>query len=322
MDPSEYRKRVQEELDRAAEESPRFRERLRQAAPPGARDVQQPAPQRSEDAVSEAVGVLLDRSADPERRKVALDAIAVEIAKRHDLVDLVLGVLRDRTEPPVIRRAALQVLRASSFRAVIFAPKRPDYLETLRSIVDDPDADLRAQALEVLAQEKDEYVQRRLLDGLRNPAAALVSAEKALQFLGYDVHADHFPLLRQLLQSAPSPEAKLETVRLLASDPTSKELLAGLLRDKKEPAEIRTASAAALRSLAPEEFEQIARDIVLDAGENDTLRASTISALDHFPGPAAGAEDAGFVERIRQLQAVSSGELQRAARRFVDKRKE
>jgi HEAT repeat protein len=280
------------------------------------------AGQRSEDEVAESIQILLDQSADPQSRATALEAISLEVAKRHDLIDVVLGLLRDPSEPRLLRWTALNILRASSFRAAMFAPKRPDFLDTLRSIIDDPDLKLREQALEVLAQEKDEYAQRRLLEGLENPASALVPPEKALQFLGYDIHAEHYALLRDLVRKPPNPIAKLEAVRLLASDASSKDLLTEVLLDRGEDPEIRSASAAALQSLAPAEFEELAQQIVLDDNEDDRLRAAAMSALDHFGESGSTTGKSEFLERIKQLQNITSGELKRAANRFVTRRQE
>jgi len=326
MDPAEYRRKVQEELDQAQQDTARaheaFRGPARARGPVG--DVAFTTTMRGDDAQADAIAVMVDSSESPDRRMAALEAIATEVAKRHDLIDMLLQVLGNHSEPIELRRMALDVLRASSFRAPLFAPKRPEYLETLRALVDDRDPQLRDQAIEVLAQEKDEYVQRRLLEGLQHPAGALVPPERALQFIGYDVHAEHFPLLRDILQQANTPAARLEAVRLLASDPASKDLLTRLLTDKSEHAEVRSASAAAVQALAPAEFEALARDIVLDAGDDTQVRAATMSALDHFGAggvePGAGAAD--FVERVRQLQTLTSGELRRAADRFVDRHKE
>src|ERR1051326_2260945 len=77
-----------------------------------------------------------------------------------------LQVLADKTESASARLAALHALQQLSFNVPLFAEIRPAFLEILRTVIDDPDALLREQAVEALAQEKDEYVQRRLLAGL------------------------------------------------------------------------------------------------------------------------------------------------------------
>ena len=57
---------------------------------------------------------------------------------------------------------------------------------------DDPDPELRQRVLGILMREKDGYAQKKLLEGLKNPAKALLPPEKALQLLSYDVHAEAY----------------------------------------------------------------------------------------------------------------------------------
>jgi hypothetical protein len=318
MDIAEYRKRLQEELDRAASEEHRTQDA---SQPADAGVLRTASGARSEQEVSTSLAILLDPKADAQRRGAALEVLRLLVAKRHELIDVVLGVLGDRSAPAALRKAALDVLRASSFRASLFAPKRPDFLNVLRSLVEDPDSDLREQALELLSQEKDEFVQRRLVEGLRNPALALVAPEHAIQFLGYDIHAEHFPLLRDLVRRAPNLLAKLEAVRLLGSDPSAKGLLVELLTNKGEDAEVRTASAVALQSLVPAEFKELAKRIVLDEGESDRLREVTMSALEHL-GDLASEGKSEFLDRVKQLRNLASGDLRRAASRFLKDRED
>jgi hypothetical protein len=323
MDISEYRRRIQEELDRAAADAAALREMLdrRQPSEDERRSVRAGVAQRTEDDVSRAVQVVHDRTADLTRRTLALETISVDFARHQELIDLALALVRDTSEPAKLRWAALTELRASTFRGPVFAARRAEFLDTLRGLVDDPDPALRDQALEILAQEKDDYAQRRLLEGLQQPARALVAPERAIQFLGYDVHAEHYPILRELVRQPPNPLARLESIRVLGSDPNAKDLLTEILTNRQEDPEVRTASAASLQALAPEEFAELAKRIVLDENEDAGLRAAGISALDHVAESPATAEP-DFVARIQQLRSLTSGELQRAATRFVNRRKE
>ena len=325
MDTPEYRRQYAERIERAAEERRQgyrvFSDRSRPAEE--RRIALHNAALRGQDEVTEAVDVIRDRGGDPALRASALHAIDIEVGERHDLIDMVIGQLRDSAEPAVVRLAALRVLQQSRFSGPAFNPKRPEYLAALRTIIDDPDASLRQQALEILAQEKDEYAQRRLLEGLRDPSEALVPPEKAVQLLGYDIHAEHYPILRDMVQNPPSPEAKQEAVRLLAADPNSKELLTERLQDKDEVRDVRIASAAALQSLAPAEFEEQAKQIVLDDDEYDDLRATAINALTHFADQEALSQDAELTRRVEQLkEEAPSEEVGRTAGRFLSKQSE
>ena len=100
--------------------------------------------------------------------------------------------------------------------------------------MDDPNPELRQRVLGLLAREKDGYAQKRLLEGLENPAKALLPPEKALQLLGYDVHADAYRLARKIVDKPPSEIAKREALRLLAADTSAKPVFEKILSDKNE----------------------------------------------------------------------------------------
>ena len=50
---------------------------------------------RGQDEVTEAVEVILNREEDPALRASALRTIGIEVGKRHDLIDMAIGLLRD-----------------------------------------------------------------------------------------------------------------------------------------------------------------------------------------------------------------------------------
>lgn len=308
MSIAEYRRHLAEQLDRGAQDA--FRPQHRSSAAADGQD--------NDAALREAVVARQRGSAGPARRAADVDDIVLDLSRQQDLIDVVIGIVRERVEPAPVRRAALAALRTISFRVAIFAAMRPAYLDALRAIVDDPDPELRLQAIETLAQEKDAYVQRRLVQGLRGHAEMLVSAEHAVEFLGYDVHAEHFPILRQLARESTIPAVKERAIQLLGSDPSSGPLLQTLFADKTQAVEVRTASAAALHALSPRHFAPIAARIAVDRDEDDRLRTASVSALDHFT--ESGSEDPDLLERIRLLQSTGSSELQATARRFVARR--
>jgi hypothetical protein len=313
MDVPDYRSQYEAELDRVAREQVGFREladRPAGAARDAAAASTAPA---DDDDLAAAVAVLRDPGAEPRLQTEALAVIAVNVEDRPELVNLLLERLADGSVPASLRGEFLDVLQQIAFRIVLFPAKRPDYLATLRSIVDDPDARLRRRAIGILAREKDEYVQRRLIEGLEQRARALVPPAKAIQFLGYDLHAEYFPLLRQIVERPPSRAAKREAVRLLAADPASSDLLTALLDDRREHPDIRRAAAVALQALAPDRFLERARRIVLAGEEDDQLRALSVSALTLFANPAELGDDTELARRIEQLHAESGSRPVRQA---------
>lgn len=324
MDASEYRNQYLEELKRRAERQSGSREFLDKSMSLSQRlEALTATPKsRTEDELAEAINLIRDSEEEPELRASALKAIGQDVGTRDESIDVVLGILKDPAQLRELRMAALQVLQMLAFTSLLFMSKRPEFLATLRSIVDDPDATVRQAAIEILALEKDEYVQRRLNEGLDDPSKALVSPEKAIQLLGQDVHAELYPRLREIVQNPPSPAAREEAVRLLAGDPESKELLVELMRNKGEELKLRTLSAVALQALDPSEFTDQAKQIVIDDSENDRLRLTGLNGLTHFADRPSLIPDREFDEALERLrQESSSDEFKDAVDRYLNRTK-
>lgn len=231
----------------------------------------------------------------------------------------VLKVLGNKEEPTPVRLAALQALQAASFAVIQFESCRGDYLATLRAVATDSDLELRQRVLGILAREKDGFAQQRLLEGLENPEKALLPPEKALQLLSYDVHAEAYPVARQIVSNPPSVAAKREALRLLAADASSKPLFEKVLRDKDEAREIRQLSASALHSIAPAALQTHAREMVLDSTEYSDIQETSLTALTQFGDQAKIAKDNTLKKRIGSLQRRKSGKLKQGARHFQAK---
>jgi hypothetical protein len=323
MDVSEYRRQMEAEVEAAARRKPAYKSELRNARLSGRAGggAFEDSTEAEGDDLSIALAVLSDSDASDEAFTAALQAMSLEVHDHPELIDTLLAYLNEVDKPPERRLAVLNLLQEISFRMVGFPAKRPQYLAALRSIIDDPDSQLRRVAIGILAREKDDYVQRRLVDGLEGRSKALVPAAKAIQFLAYDVHSEYFPLAKRIVDKPPSRGAKVEAVRLLAADPSAKDLLVGILADPGEKPEVKMAGAVALQSLDPEEFERQARRIVLDDDEDDQLRALSLNALTYFGNPAAQSEDEGIARRVESLNSQSrSRSLKKAAAGYLAKR--
>jgi hypothetical protein len=320
MDSSEYRKQYTEELKRQTEKQPGYHEFLNTSNSPSQRQEALAGSTKSltKAELANTINIIRDQEEDPELRALALKAIGRDMGNRDESINLLLELLKGKTEPRAVRLAALQVLQMLAFISPLFMSKRPEFFAALRSIVDDPDTQVRQAAIEILALEKDEYVQRRLNEGLDDPSSALVNPAKAIQLLGQDVHAELYPRLREIVQNPPSPAAREEAVRLLAGDPDSKSLLVELLRNKEEVLKIRTLSAVALQSLDPAEFTEQAKQIVIDDTEDYRLRLTGLSGLTHSADRPSLIRDLEFDEGVERLRKKStSKKLKNAAARYL-----
>jgi hypothetical protein len=216
-----------------------------------------------------------------------------------------------------LRLATLRSLQAATFSAANFESCRPHYLAALRDVSADPNLELRQRVLGILAREHDPYVQELLVKGLRSPSEALVPPEKALQLMSYDIHADAYPIAREIAEKPPSEAARREALRLLAADGSSAPVFEKILRDKKESADVRRLSASALQSLAPDKLQSYARSIVLDDDDDDDVKATSLTALTDLGQPEAVTEE--LYQRVSRMRG--KGALKKGAQRFLRKYK-
>jgi hypothetical protein len=233
-----------------------------------------------------------------------------------------LDLIKDREAPVSVRLTALRVVQAASFSSAKFNAWKPAYLAALRAASTDPDPELRQRVLGILAREQDGKTQQRLLDGLKNPDKALLAPEKALQLLSYDVHAETYPVAREIVQKPPNDDARREALRLLAADAGSVGLFESLLRDKAESSEVRQICAAALHTLAPKALQSHAREIVLDDDDDDEVRAASLTALTYFGGEAPAKDDKIQAQVGKLNKAGKSKALKDSARQYLQKHPE
>jgi hypothetical protein len=286
---SDYRKRYEAELDKAP--ATRSRKSTHQAR-------------------------IADAASDTERAAAIASGPTDEkgLPKR---VAKLLAILRDQKEPTTVRLAALQALGGLDFLGPRFAPFRADYKQVLREVATDPDRKVRDRAIEVLAMHKDSYAQKLLLDGLKSPEDALVPESKAIQYLGYDDHAEVIPVVREVYKRSKGA-AREEALRLLAADPESAKLFDQLLRDKKEKRSVREISASGLQSLDPAAFEKSARKIVADESDYDDIRAVSLSALAHGREARHKRADPKLVDTVRKIgKKTRSRAMQSSVQRFL-----
>jgi hypothetical protein len=315
MNVSEYRQQYEQQLDRAAKQSTNYRDFLNKFKSVAERigSSSDALISFSEEDLNELANIIVDRDEDIQIRISALQAIGNDIGDSDGLIDLVIGLLTDKSEAPTLQITALGLLQTISFSSSIFRGKRPEYLAALRALVDRKNTKLRYQAIEILASEKDEYVQRRLIEGLEGRSKAIIPTAKAIQLLGYDIHAEHYPILHKIVENPPSRIAKKEAIRLLASDPSSYDLLAQVFTNKSEHESIRRRSAISLELIAPERFEELAKQTILDDREDDKLRATCVNALEHSSHQKKLIQAADLTQKIQQLKTGSSSKLLKQA---------
>lgn len=233
-----------------------------------------------------------------------------------DIVTDSIAMLADKARSAEDRLKAFQLVQSATFSGGAFNKYQLPYREALRAVATDTDQRLREKALEALALRQDDYARELLLIGLNDGKQALVSAAKAIQFLGYDDHGVAVPAAKQILAGDHEVGAKNEALRVLAKDPASAEIFAEFMRDRSQPELLRATSATGLRLTDPALFVLEAQRIVADETEADSVRANSLGALGHLQGRGT-IGDKAFQEKVLNLENSSSIELKAAAQRFT-----
>jgi hypothetical protein len=270
---------------------------------------------RRDDAQA-ALELARDSNKDAMLRAAAIKGLGVTLSREPSAVQLLLRLLGDAAEPVPVRSAALSALKVAAFTVTAFYEQRPQYVAALRKAAQADDPDLRRRALAVLAREKDHPTQKRLIAGLEQPAKASLPPDKALLFLSYDVKLNLHDLLHRIVAAPPSEPARLQALRMLAAEASSKALFEKLLKNKKESTEARLIALQALHAIAPKQLQKQASKIIGDAKEDDDLREACLVAVSTF-GKTETPELRSNAAKMQQNAGTSSA--RQAAKRYLAK---
>lgn len=262
---------------------------------------------------ADILAIMTSSKAPVKQRIAAVQSIAPALADHDADLQSALQVLADASEPSELRIAILNALKLAAFSHPRFTALRPTIFSALRNLGNDPDHDVRGSVLGTLVAYKDDYAQKLLRDGLTDEKKAVLRPAKAIQILGYDLHAGNYNTLRGVLRSSKDPEVLAEAVRHLAADAGSRGELERLLKDRKQPGEVRRACAQALHAQDPEAFHSYARKSALDSAEHEDIRAASLTALTiRRPGKRAKA-DADFEAKLEASCGRSTSKLVKKA---------
>lgn len=195
--------------------------------------------------------IVIGPNSDPDPA-VRADALGQLVSKsdRSSAQALPLDRLSDSQEAVQVRLAALEILQLLSISSPTFTEWRPAYLEALRSTLEV--SELQLPAFDALIAQGDRSAQERLVQGLEDPAQALVPPADALNLLSEDAHADVRALARQFVDQPPDEETLQAAIRHLAGDPSSVERLRAIINDSQQSTETRKLAVTALNALDPD----------------------------------------------------------------------
>jgi hypothetical protein len=299
MHPKDYRSQYAEEVQRA-----------------GAARAAQAGRERG---TRELANVIKDTDAALDNRLYAVrEASSSGPLSKPTVVKALIRVLAAPEEPGELRLMALTTLQQCSVQVAAFRPYAAEFTIALRTATGSELPELAEQAMDLLALHSDPHVQQMLVDGLRDPNTATVEPAKALRMIGYDLHAEHYALLHDIVQTSSQPQLRRMALKLLAADGGAKDTFARIAADRSDDPVARSTSAVALQALAPQEFDSLAKTIVADDDDHDDVRATVLSALAHNPDSAdeptinVARRIAESPKRSPQLKAAARDYLQLA----------
>lgn len=265
--------------------------------------------------IKKAVAIFKDESQPENIRSYAFSSVSGLVLSDESLMQDAIDALKAGEGEGQIALSALRILQLAEISSPdIMERHTAAFKDALRTVVDHSNKNLRAIALEILAMEKDEYAQRRLLESLEKQDDDLIEPEVAIQLLAYDLHANYYPVMRQIAQYPPNQIAKREALRNLGTDVESKDLLVETLINPDEDPEIRHAAVTALISQAPELAVEYSKEIIInEKGEHlDELKTALLNTMVYTEKRAAERPEKMFNESLgannftAQLQSLKS----------------
>jgi hypothetical protein len=269
--------------------------------------------------VAAAVRLSRDAGQPPALRALALRRVVHAVLADDSLISDLLTWVADPATPPELHRAAVTVADALFFSSVAGHARRGEFLQAFRALTSDPQPDLRRLAFSRLSAEGDDAAQRRLLEGLKGGTDAPLPPAESIELLGLRMPADAFPVLHQLLVSAPDPQTRIAAIRHLGAYPPSRADLIRIVQSRDEKQEARLAALGALHANVPEALPAIAAPVLKDPTAGDELRIFVIQAVRWRRGNSGlrleGISD--FDAAVRALADGTESELRRVAREYL-----
>lgn len=245
--------------------------------------------------------IVTDKQEPPAVRSGVLQLLTNYLGHTEEFIRTLISILTDVSEPAEVRKTAILQIRVLGLEGPAFKKFRPIVIEGLRKVIRDEDKQIALEAIDLLAYEKDEWLQRELREGLENKDKALVPDETAVYYLSLDPH-NFLDLFRKVAEESKDEKAKIMAIHALSSDTSNADFLLSLFQDKSQSSEVREASAHALDAQNPDLFLEKSVETFKDETEQDhhllTVLLSKLT-LQEEDGLNKIREDEELLDKIR-----------------------
>lgn len=254
------------------------------------------------DELDSLTGIVTDKLEPAAVRSGVVQLLTRYLGHTEEFVRILISILTDTSEPAELRKTVMLQIRVLGFEGSAFKQFRPIVMEGLRKLIRDEDKHISLEAIDLLAYQKDEWLQRELKEGLENPEKAIVSDEAAVYYLSLDPH-NFLDLFKKIASESGDEKAKIMAIHALSSDTSSTDFLLSLFENKNETSEVREASAHALDAQNPDLFFEKSVEAFKDGEEQDhhllTVLLSKFT-LQEEDGLNRIREDEELIDKIRQ----------------------
>jgi tyrosinase len=212
--------------------------------------------------------IVTDKQESATVRSGVVQLLTGYLGHTEEFVKVLIAILTDLSEPAELRKTVMYQIRVLGLEGPAFKQFRPIVIECLRKLIRDEDKHIAHEAIDLLAYQKDEWLQRELAAGLENANKAIVSDESAVYYLSLDSH-NFLNLFRKVAEESKDEKAQIMAIHALSSDTSSENFLLSLFENKTQSSEIREACAHALDAQNPDLFFAKSVETFKDEEEQD-----------------------------------------------------
>jgi hypothetical protein len=246
-------------------------------APDRLRAVEQAQALLDPEQIERGKRLVFDRNEPVAVRTRALQLVGAQVQLDTAFARGVASTALDSTAERSLRSEAVLQLARGSFDL----PEHPaEVVEALRAGARDPDPEVRREAVRALARHADPVILRMLEGDLDSARSAVLPASEAAGLLGLVDPAPFYPLFRRLIREPPDSATRVVAIRLVASDPSSRALLASILQERRESPEARQAALGSLAAGDPQGLPGRVVPVVADENAPADLRLRAIKAVE------------------------------------------
>ena len=254
------------------------------------------------EGLNNLVNIITDKQEPADVRSRVVRHLTSALGHQEKFVNDLMNILTDPSEPAELRKTAIHQIRVLDIEGIAFGKFRSIVLEGLRKVIRDKNKYIAREAIDLLAYQKDEWLQRELKEGLENADKAIVSAESAIYYLSFDTHS-FLDVFRKVAEESADEKSKIMAIRALSADTSSADFLVSIFEDKNQSSEVREASAHALDAQNPDLFLAKSVEAFKDEEEQDhqllTVLLSKLT-LQEEEGLDKIRQDGELMDKIRQ----------------------